>query len=86
MFGLTVEEASGDPVGVWPDNLLPTNVFIASGTQWRSGMSGATGLDYSALPVVMKMCGVSAKDRTEVFHDVRTMEDAALALMREKQK
>lgn len=54
------------------------------GTQWRIGMSGATGLDYNALPAVMRLSGVPAADRAEVFEGVRTMEDAALTKMHEK--
>lgn len=47
-------------------------------------MSGATGLDYNALPVVMRMVGVPQKERSAVFEEVRVMEDAALEQMREK--
>lgn len=50
-------------------------------TQWRTGMSGATGLDYNALPVVMRFGGVPATDRSTVFEEVRVMEDAALTRM-----
>jgi len=80
---LTVEEASGPPVEVWPDNAPSLNVFIAMSTQWRVGMSGATGLDYAALPGVMRLIGVSAAERADVFDDIRIMEDAALGKMRE---
>jgi hypothetical protein len=59
------------------------NVMIAMSTQWRMGMSGPTGLDYNALPAVMRLSGVSAKDRAEVFDDIRTMEDVALQTIRE---
>lgn len=55
------------------------------GTQWRVGMSGATGLDYAALPVVMRLAGIPAKDRADVFEGIRTMEDAALTKMHKKQ-
>lgn len=81
---MTLEEAQGEAVGVWPDNLLAVNVFIAMGSQWRIGTNGATGLDYSALPVVMRMVGISAKDRSAVFEDVRVMEDAALLKIQAK--
>ncbi|MFA9949159.1 DUF1799 domain-containing protein [Dentiradicibacter hellwigii] len=39
-------------IELWPENALPMQVFMAMQTQWRIGMGGATGLDYSALPVV----------------------------------
>jgi len=50
-------------------------------TQWRVGMNGATGLDYNALPVVMRFGGVIPADRATVFEEVRIMEDAALTQM-----
>lgn len=84
MWGLTVEEASGPPVGIWPDNIAAVNVFVAMSTQWRTGFNGPTGLDYNALPVVMRMIGVPQKDRADAFDGVRTMEDAALEVMRKK--
>ena len=56
-------------------------MFIAMSTQWRVGMSGATGLDYGALPGVLRMSGIARKDWAEVFEGVRVMEDAALQIM-----
>jgi hypothetical protein len=85
-FGLTVEQASGDPVAIWPDNVQTVNVFVAMSTQWRASLSGATGLDYAALPFVMRTCGVRAVDRAEVFAGVRAMEFEALVVMRENRK
>lgn len=80
---MTVEEARGAPVEIWPDNVQAVNVFVAMSTQWRVGMGGATGLDYAALPVVMRLAGVPPADRAEVFDAVRAMEEAALTTMRE---
>lgn len=80
---MTVDEASGPAVELWPDNVLSVNAFIAMSTQWRTGMNGATGLDYNALPFVMRMVGVEASDRAGVFDDIRTMEQAALCAMHE---
>lgn len=85
-FGLTLEEAQGDAVEIWPDNMLAVNCFIGMSTQWRVGMSGATGLDYNALPFVMRSTGVKPADRNDVFADLRILEDEALAVMRESQK
>jgi hypothetical protein len=53
-------------------------------TQWRTGMSGATGLDYNALEPVMRLQGIKKRDQTEVFAGVRVMEIAALEVMRSK--
>lgn len=53
-------------------------------TQWRVGMAGATGLDYNALPAVLRLSEVQRKDWPAIFDDLRILEDAALALMRAK--
>jgi Phage related hypothetical protein (DUF1799) len=58
------------------------NTFIAMGTQWRLGPAGPIGLDYAALPAVMRLMGVAKGSRADVFDDIRTLEDAALETMR----
>ena len=82
-FGLTVEEASGPPVEVWPDNLRAVNAFVGMSTQWRVGMNGATGLDYGVVPTVLRLAGVPRAEWAEVFDGLRAMEDEALKTMRE---
>lgn len=71
-------------VEVWPENYLSLQVFEAMGTQWRTGMSGPTGLDYSALPIVMRQMQVPKGERKQLFDDIRVMEGAALKVMREQ--
>lgn len=83
-FGLTLEEASGPPVGVWPDNLMSVNTFISMSTQWLSSMGGAIGLNYASLPFVFRMVGVRKNDQADVFDDIRLMEETALKVMRRK--
>lgn len=85
-IGLTVEEACGPPVEIWPDNLQAVNVFVAMSTQWRIGMNGPTGLDYGVLPEIWRRTKTPPKDRDAVFNDLRTMEDAALETMRKAKK
>jgi hypothetical protein len=72
-------------VEVWPDNLLAVSVFIAMGTQWRIGMGGVTGLDYNALPVVMRSLGVPRNSKATVFDEIQILEDSALSKMHEKE-
>ena len=81
-----MEEASGEDVKVWPDNVPTLNVFVAMSTQWRVGHSGATGLDYAALPVVEDRVGIKPDDRRAVFDGLRAMEEAALAQMAENRR
>jgi hypothetical protein len=66
--------------------MAAVNVFIAASTQWRTGMNGPTGLDYTALPVVMRMIGIAPADRADTFEGVRILEDAALDTIRKNQK
>lgn len=76
----------GPPVEVWPDIWPAVEVFRRLLTQWRVGMSGATGLDYSAVPFVLRMSGIPRADWPMVFEDLRSMESSALQKMREDRK
>lgn len=81
MFGLTLEDMD-NTIELWSTNVRSFSVFEAMGTQWRTGMSGPTGLDYQALPVVMKLAGIKKpKAQREVFSDIRVMEQEALKTM-----
>lgn len=82
MFGLTPGDLA-EIVEVWECNWTPFSVFEAMSTQWRTGAVGATGLDYNAVPVVMRMLDVPSKKRAEIFHDLRVMEAEALRAMAE---
>lgn len=67
---------------IWPDNWKTLELFIAMGTQWRAGMGGPTGLDYTALPVVAKAMRI--KLTRERFDGIRVMEGEALRVMGER--
>ena len=71
------------PVEIWPDQVAVVNLFSASLTQWRMGPAGPIGLDYSAVESIMRMRKVPARDRSAMLDDIRIMERAALAAMRE---
>ena len=73
-------------IELWAINAEAFSVFNSMSTQWRAGMSGATGLDYTSLPIVMDLEGVDADDRKQVFRDVRTMEQEALKTMADNQE
>lgn len=83
VFGLSLDDFEQETIEIWPENLLPMQVFQAMGTQWRMGFNGPIGLDYSVLPMMIKQLGVSKKERKRVFDDVMVMERAALEVMRE---
>ncbi len=69
---------------IHPENVTAFEVFVSMRTQWRTGMNGVTGLDYTALPVVEARCGVKKKQRQEVFLAVQVMEDEVLRIMAAK--
>ncbi len=74
------EKMRGESVlDIWPENWTAVEVFSAMQTQWRAGMGGVVGLDYTALPVVMDLIGTAANERAECFDGVRVMENEALA-------
>lgn len=85
-FGLSEDDYDDavPTIKVWPDNWLPIRVFQSLSTQWRTGMSGPTGLDYAVLPAVMQLEGVRKKDRADLFDCVRAMEGAALSVIHKK--
>jgi len=69
------------------DNADTVAVFMAMQTQWRviAGMSAIyQGLDYLVFPVVVFALGIKRADRTRVFHELRAMEIAALAVLNKK--
>jgi hypothetical protein len=82
LFGLSAFDLD-EEVEVLPDNWPAFRVMEAMGTQWRTGMGGATGLDYAVVPAVMSLVNIPKKTRNQVFHDLRVMEAEALAVMAE---
>lgn len=70
------------PCEVWACNWPTVQLFIAMGTQWRSGMNGATGLDYAALPIVAR--GLCIKLTPSRFNGIRAMESAVLKIFVDK--
>lgn len=67
---------------VWPDVMAAVEVFAAMCTQWRTGQAGAIGLDYTALPIVLR--GMGRRMTPELFNDLQTMEGEALRVLTEK--
>ncbi len=76
-----MDEASGPEVEVWPCHEQALVVFSKLGTQWRSGMAGATGLDYSGVESALRMLRIPRTDWPGLFDDIHVMEQAALEYM-----
>lgn len=66
------------------DMMCAWNIYSASATQWRVGMNGATGLDYSVLPFLFDVYNV--KDKEMVLNDLRILEYKALDMMQHVKK
>ncbi|WP_323615246.1 DUF1799 domain-containing protein [Pseudomonas putida] len=82
-LGLTLEDVEVEGVEVWPDAWPAFCLFEALCTQWRLGPGGPSGLDYTAIPGTAKMIGLKRGELSEVFTDLRVMENEALAVMAE---
>lgn len=82
-FGLPAVKRTVQAIDVWPENEKTVEVFMAMGTQWNTGMNGATGLRYEALPPVLRLLGVPCADQAAVFSGLRVMERTALEVMRD---
>lgn len=83
-YGFAAADLSdGDAIVVWPDNESAVNVFMAMSTQWRVGVAGPVGLDYGALPAVLRLAGVARSTWSDVFNGLRWLESGALAQMRD---
>ena len=84
-MGLTPDTRLGDAdIDLYADTAASVEVFTSLTTQWNIGMSGATGLRYEAVPLVLRMVGVPRGDWPQVFADLRIMEQAALEVIRGK--
>lgn len=79
MFGLVAESppvVTQEVFYLWPENLAVWQLFMDCDTQWRSGMNGREGLDYSGVRVVMEMHGV--RKQRPCFLALQKMERTAL--------
>ena len=78
---------SSETCHLWPENLLPWECWHAVQTQWRMGMGGATGLDYTAVLAYLKDGkGLPGKERREVFGLLQLCERETLRVWAEKRE
>jgi hypothetical protein len=70
-------------VEVWPENWPAFQLFAEIATQWRVGMNGPTGLDYLVLHRELDDLGLAGEERQQMKSDIRVLEQAALAAMRD---
>jgi len=80
-------ESEPDPGDVFEvhDDCWPSfEVFLAADTQWRVGPGGPVGLDYQGVLAAMRFLG--RRPTKELLMDLKAIEHAALAAMRERQE
>lgn len=56
-------------------------MFCQVSTQWRVGIGGATGLDYSAVYPLLDRIAQDAAEWMDLFDDLQVLERAALKQM-----
>jgi len=83
-FGMTLEDVAAEPVDIWPEHVQAFELFNFMGTQWRTGMSGPTGLDYGVMHRKMDRMKLSEEEYDQLEADVMVMERTALACIHEK--
>ena len=70
---------------VWPENHEVFLLFMQMQTQWRTGASGPSGLDYNTLFTFMSLMSIAPAKQIELLDDIRVMEATALTeIHREK--
>ena len=83
-FGFKASDYGEKTVEVWPENMEVVRLFSMLGTQWRIGMSGPSGLDYTAVKSVLEMNGIKRKKQAEMLDLIGVMEKEALSVMHER--
>ena len=86
VVGVGADDADGHErqLWLWPDNRPAWELWLAVQTQWRVGLGGATGLDYSAVAAVMHMQGTPRTERSELLALLRVMEAEVLEVWARK--
>jgi hypothetical protein len=67
-----------EPFYLWPENVEAYVLFASLRTQWRHGLGGPTGLDYSAVLAHMGAVRVSRSKFAALYEAVRIMEQGAI--------
>ena len=75
---MATAQVAADPE-VWPENEDVYRFFRDYClTQWRVGVGGVVGLDYTAVLACLRTLRISRDRRDEMFADLRCMESGAI--------
>jgi hypothetical protein len=90
-FGLQRAEAAADApdagaecVYLWPELVPLWQLWGRVQTQWRTGMAGATGLDYAGVRAALPLCGVPRRKWRELFTGLQLLESEVLQVWAER--
>lgn len=67
---------------ILPENQVAISLFLACQTQWRCGMNGRTGLDYSGVESAARL--METPDLPDTFARLRILEAEVLRVDRER--
>ncbi len=84
LAGIAALLGATGPYEVWPENMPAINLFSSISSQWRTGMSGPTSLDYNVLFARMDRMKLSDQDYEWMFDDIRAIESEALSIINRK--
>lgn len=72
---------------MWPDHVRALTFFRENcETQWRAGMGGLTGLDYTAILAVIQFNEPDRQRARELFDQLKLLERGALQAMADARK
>ena len=69
---------------VWKENWPAVELFLRCQTQWKTSLTGVTGLDYASVISTAKL--YSVEDLPSVFEDLQIMELAAIDQINKESK
>lgn len=74
----TIQNEPGEVFYLLPEHQQVLRVWNDLDTQWRTGLMGRTGLDYTAVRAHLQLVGIPRKQHAELHAQLRIMEHAAL--------
>ncbi|EPJ6835920.1 DUF1799 domain-containing protein [Stenotrophomonas maltophilia] len=80
-LGLKAKHFPPPQVELWPECVLPIEVFSRVSTQWRVGAGGPIGLDYNVVYQELQREALVPERHAEVMAGIRVIEHAALKHM-----
>jgi len=80
------EDVDTGAVYIWPENVAAWQAFQSVQSQWRVGMSGATGLDYAGVRTCLELLGTSPRQLRAIWPGLQACEQAVLRVWGEERE